>query len=355
MKNTFLLLVISFFAIQSFAQAPKMVKITGETFIMGGGYQYKVVDYRMHYIGSDADYAKMNAGSVAIGEVPSFNNPERMVTLHSFEISPTEVTNKEYREFMLNYLLSEAEVVKFRKELKAAKEAADKLELWRSLIDKPKSEEVLPDNDCWERDFVFAYNEPLTENYYWHPAFDDYPVVGVSWTQARKYCQWLTEVSGEAGEYRLPTEAEWEYAARGIVSKEGKERTIWLRQIYPWPGTEVWGKKGYLANIKTGNSNYIGDNYEYTAPVKWFEPNGFGLYDMAGNVSEWCEDVFRVNTDDGAETASAEFGANVRVVKGGSWADYKYAAMCGSRTLMEDGKGYSRVGFRVARTIAGGK
>ena len=108
-----------------------------------------------------------------------------------------------------------------------------------------------------------------------------------------------------------------------------------------------------MANLKTGPSNYIGDNYEYTAPVKTFPPSSLGLFDIAGNVSEWKADNFEFKQSPVTAISQVQemqnFNPELKVVKGGRWADYKYAAMCGSRIGLEASKGYSRVGFRVAR------
>ena len=163
----------------------------------------------------------------------------------------------------------------------------------------------------------------------------------------------------------MPTEIEWEFAARGemnrkkntgIENKTTSEKEEEIKTDFPWDAqfsnaTHSRGK--YFANIKTGPSNYIEDNYEYTAPVKSFPANTFGLFEMAGNVSEWTADVFEFHhSPETANISPAQIpndAQNLRVVKGGSWADYKYAAMCGSRTGLDGNKGYARVGFRVAR------
>lgn len=124
-------------------------------------------------------------------------------------------------------------------------------------------------------------------------------------------------------------------------------------------------KGQFRANIKTGHQEYIGDNYEYTAPVKAFAPNSKGLYEMGGNVSEWCLDVFRLSTDGKqahedfqqayrpSEAAMEIVEIENRVVKGGSWAEMQYAAMPGSRMGWPQQRGGSRIGFRVAQSQIG--
>ena len=133
-----------------------------------------------------------------------------------------------------------------------------------------------------------------------------YPVVGIDWHQAQEYCKWRTKVvnsklieEDEAAilypTYRLPTEAEWEYAARGLLESE----------VYAWEGKSLRNSKGqFMANFKRGRGDYAGwrggdgkhmsDGYMITAPIKEYAPNDFGLYNMAGNVAEWTLDVYRV-------------------------------------------------------------
>ena len=146
---------------------------------------------------------------------------------------------------------------------------------------------VFPDTTCWINDFDNAYNEPYVRMYFANGNYNNYPVVGVSWEQANAFCNWRTEFLrkslGKEGvyvePYRLPTEAEWEYAARSGISKNK----------YPWEGelplTEDEGC--FYANFKPQEGNYVKDGSIVSAPVGTYEPNEFGLYDMAGNVSEW--------------------------------------------------------------------
>src|SRR5690606_37888707 len=173
---------------------------------------------------------------------------------------------------------------------------------------KKESIAVYPDTTVWIRDFNYAYNEPLYDGYFWHSAYKDYPVVGVTWDQARAYCNFKSKLKSDYNEslkkkkqkpmaFRLPTEAEWEYAARG-----GRENAT-----YPWGGPYLQDDRGcYLANFKPKRGNYIEDEkegtYTYTAPVKKFQKNGFGLFDMAGNVAEWTESPYNNATYQFAST-----------------------------------------------------
>lgn len=347
--------------------SPRMKMIPAGTAVLGDGYQYEIVGYHMNMLTPDESYNELNRKSAAIGEVPGSNNPDRIATLQAFMLSEHEVTNAQYRDFVLGSLLGKQEAAAFRKSLKAAAKDAKAVQaLWQGLFSREGAAALLPDQECWNKDFPYSSNEPLSMHYFSHPAFDNYPVAGVSWEQANAYCQWLTQVYYEEhpvkqGEqkptFRLPTEAEWEYAALGM-HEEKSENETYYHGLYPWEGQRVQDKTGqYLANIKTGPGVYIDDNYEYTAPVKSFPANAYGLYDMAGNVSEWTSTGFRLNTFDQASASDANqplaepHQAQDRVVKGGSWADYKYAAMCGSRMGLPQTAQASRVGFRVAMSV----
>jgi len=272
--------------------------------------------------------------------ISDHNSQPRRVTVSSFYMDETEVKNIDYREYMfwMNKVFGET----YPEYVEAAK----------------------PDELVWREEL--AYNEPYVQNYFSHPAYNDYPVVGVTWDQANEYCKWRTdrvneaqlieegyldldvEQSGEdhfntnsyllgqyegvvakgkenldpTGEetrpvsfsdgvllpdYRLPTEAEWEYAALALIgtqARKGEERYT-ERRIYPWSGNTVRETKNgkemgdMLANFQRGRGDMMGlagslnDNAIITAPAKSYKPNDFGLYNMAGNVSEWVLDVYR--------------------------------------------------------------
>lgn len=261
------------------------------------------------------------------------NNVPRRVTVASFYMDETEVRNIDWLEYVTW--------------------------LQRVYVSYPEvAKKALPDTLVW-RDQL-GYNEPMIKNYLRFPAYAEYPVVGVSWEQAADYCIWRTDrvneqilidkkvlahapesqqdennfnteaylagqyegnvknnykgngkeprpVKWEDGlllpEYRLPTEAEWEYAAYGLIGNTEDER-ISNSRIYPWDGAwlryaEKRHRGSMMANFKRGKGDYMGvagssnDGWDYTAPVKSFWPNDFGLYDMAGNVNEWVADVYR--------------------------------------------------------------
>ena len=221
---------------------------------------------------------------------------------------------------------------------------------------------IYPDTLCWVRDFTYSYNEPLTKKYFWHVAFDDYPLVGVTWKQAKAFCNWRTKLMNEyqlqlqvpeLHDYRLPTEAEWEYAARG-----SNQRTL-----YPWGSYYASNHYGcYVANFKPRRGNYVADSNMGCTTVKVgsFDPNDVRLYDMAGNVSEWTSSAFYESAYDAISdfNPTLEYEALTndppvmkrKVVRGGSWKDVAYFLRNGTRTYEYQDSAKSYIGFRCVRT-----
>ncbi|MCB8994636.1 MAG: SUMF1/EgtB/PvdO family nonheme iron enzyme [Bacteroidales bacterium] len=282
----------------------------------------------------------IEGGTFTMGRVQDdvmyeWNAVPRRVTVSSFYMDETEVRNIDYREYIY----------------------------WLSRVFGDNNRQVvynaLPDTLVW-RDPV-AYNEPYVEYYFRHPAYNQYPVVGVNWLQANDYCSWRTDRVNEkilvdigyielstdqkdennfntdaylAGiyqpvirnpleslnpnqdsriytiedgvllpKYRLPSEAEWEFAAFALKGNTSEE-LVWERRVYPWNGHNVRNDEvRYLgemrANFVRGNGDMMGvsgslnDGGAITTPVKSFWPNDYGLYCMAGNVNEWVADVYR--------------------------------------------------------------
>lgn len=259
------------------------------------------------------------------------DNTPRRVTIRSFYMDQTEVTNLDYLEYLfwLNRVYGENYHMVYKN--------------------------AIPDTMVWRT--KLAYNEPLVENYLRHPAYKNYPVVGVSWVQATEYAKWRTDRVNEArlvkekvlsmnleqkdanhfnteaylagqyeaavGEgdeakqakredgfflpsYRLPTEAEWEFAALGLVENTDYEK-IRQRKVYPWNGNYVRTNErkyygNFVANFKRGRGDYMGvagalnDGADIPTEVGSYFPNDYGLYNMGGNVSEWVLDVYRPST-----------------------------------------------------------
>ncbi|MDR0581525.1 MAG: SUMF1/EgtB/PvdO family nonheme iron enzyme [Prevotellaceae bacterium] len=293
----------------SLPSAPGLVFIEGGSFIMGR-------------VAESLDY--------------EWNNQTRRVTLDSYYIDETEVRNIDYREYI--YWLQ------------------------RVYVSYPViAKNALPDTLVWRR--PLAFNEPYVSTYFRHPAYDQYPVVGVSWRQANDFCLWRSDRVNEISlynhgilkldpsqkdsnsfntdaylmgryqgivnrnlrdysksdpkatrrvtfddgilfpNYRLPTEAEWEYAAVAQIGSTYDERVV-ERRVYPWSGTSIRSAEKssrgkFLANFQRGRGDLMGvaghlnDGYALTAPVRSFYPNDYGLYCMAGNVNEWVSDVYR--------------------------------------------------------------
>ncbi len=221
---------------------------------------------------------------------------------------------------------------------------------------------VYPDTLVWMRDYTFSYNEPLTKKYFAHVAYDDYPVVGVTWGQAKAFCMWRTkqlntyqEMLKNPGvmDYRLPSEVEWEYAARG-----GHQMTL-----YPWGSYYTRNQVGaFVANFKPMRGNYVADSRKNIATEKVanFLPNSFGLYDMAGNVAEWTSNAY----DESAYQIISDFSPDFqydakpddqpamkrKVIRGGSWKDIAYYLQVSTRSFEYQDSAKCYIGFRCVRS-----
>jgi len=226
----------------------------------------------------------------------------------------------------------------------------------RSGFIKTKNVPIYPDTLVWVRDFSYSYNEPMTKRYFSHPAFGNYPVVGVNWNQASVFCEWRTQYLNASlekqkkateSDFRLPTESEWEYASRGGRSQS----------MFPWGNYYLRNKKGcLLANFKPGRGNYPEDGAFYTARADAYWPNDFGLYCMAGNVAEWTSSVYY----EGAYNFQHDMNPDIRynakdsdpprmkrkVIRGGSWKDVGYFLQTSTRTYEYQDTSKSYIGFR---------
>lgn len=222
---------------------------------------------------------------------------------------------------------------------------------------------IYPDTLVWVADFTYSYNEPMTKMYFWHPAYDDYPVVGVDWKQANAFSHWRTELMnnfliGEGDfpvhDFRLPTEAEWEYAARGGLDLSP----------YPWGGPYIRNSRGcFLGNFKPMRGNYIDDGGFHTVKVDSYNPNDYGLYCMAGNVAEWTAVAFEesgysfmhdLNPDLRYDAKDNEHPTLQRkVIRGGSWKDIGFYLQTSARHYEYQDTAKSYVGFRNVQTFMG--
>lgn len=238
---------------------------------------------------------------------------------------------------------------------------ADRIDAYDIYTDNPdltKSNQfpsvaVYPDTLVWRKDYTYEYNDPMVEAYFNHPSYDKYPVVGVSWDQANAFTAWRTAFyenvarqrnmpSNSRLRYALPTEAEFEYAARG-----GKVQTK-----YPWGGPYIMNAKGCLqANFKVGRGNYVDDGALYTVEAKAYLPNDYGLYNMAGNVAEWTLDAAnKVAVED--KNPIYRNGRS-KVVKGGSWKDVGFFLQNSVSTQEYQDVSRSYIGFRCVSHYAG--
>ena len=221
---------------------------------------------------------------------------------------------------------------------------------------------VYPDTTAWINDFDNAYNEQYTRLYFSHAGYNNYPVVGVSWEQANAFSNWRTDYLrrslGREGvviePYRLPTEAEWEYAARAGNSESS----------YPWEETLPMDERGcFYANFKPLDGDYVRDGHLITSPVGTYTPNNFGLYDMAGNVSEWTSTAYTESLNRLTSDLSPEYRYDAakedpykmkrKIVRGGSWKDVARNLRSDLRMWEYQNEQRSYIGFRNVRSQVG--
>lgn len=222
---------------------------------------------------------------------------------------------------------------------------------------------IYPDTLCWVRDFTYANKSAMTQNYFWNTAYDNYPVVGVTWSQAKAFSVWRTQIfhswlqaNGDlfVNDFRLPTESEWERGARGDLDN----------MQYPWGGPYIRNSSGcFLANFKPMRGRYFEDGGFYTVKVYSYNPNGFGLYCMAGNVAEWCSTAYDESTYEFAHDMAQDFEYDAKdgeapvkkrkVLRGGSWKDIGYYLMNATRTYEYQDTAKSYIGFRNTMTHLG--
>lgn len=264
-------------------------------------------------------------------------------------------------------------VVNYDEEVMISKDTAyidDEGRIVRETINRPLSGpwdflntyivNIYPDTTCWVNDFRNADNEVYLRNYFSNPAYNDYPVVGVTWEQANAFCAWRTDylLKGLGPEaryvqrYRLPTEAEWEFAARG------KDQTE-----FPWDNENVANGNGcFYANFKPDRGNYTKDGNLITSRVGSYSANSNGLYDMAGNVAEWTSTVYTEAGVDAMNDINPQLSYNAaqedpyrlkkKSVRGGSWKDPESFIRSAWRTWEYENQPRCYIGFRCVRSLA---
>src|SRR5687768_7558429 len=345
----------------------------------------------------------------------------KQVSINGFWMDATEITNAEYRQFV--YWVRDSITAKFmghiknvdgvayvdwkkaqtikwsdkatiekvdqlifspenrilgRKEIDASKlvfhsEVFDTKEAARrENAGKPRSQfitkkdvRIYPDTLAWIRDFSYSYNEPMTKRYFSHPAFNNYPVVGVNWNQATAFCEWRTNLLNSylesknrapESDFRLPTEAEWEYAARGGRSQS----------MFPWGNYYLRNRKGcLLANFKPGRGNYPEDGGFYTVRADAYWPNDFGLYNMAGNVSEWTSSLYYEGGYNFQHDMNPDIRYNAKdsdpprmkrkVLRGGSWKDVGFFLQTSTRAYEYQDTTKAYIGFRCVIDLPASK
>jgi gliding motility-associated lipoprotein GldJ len=311
------------------------------------------------------------------------DNLERTVSIATFWMDETEMTNNDFKEFL------------FDMKKRVSKDSLDKLE---------------PAEKVWRG--AMSFNDVYESYYFRFPGFNFYPVAGVSWSQANAYAEWRTDYVQKQivkdmkmdstltraqliergvviAEFRLPTEAEWEYAAKAMVGTQYLDENQEYGRIYPWDGRGVRnpydgrGKKGgkqgdFLANFKRGRGDYAGiagnetnDGEILPSNVYDMAPNDFGLYNMAGNMNEWVYDVYRPLSfqdaddlnplrkdgvyDEKENYGSALLNDSTRVYKGGSWRDVTYWLAPGARRFMHQDSSTNHIGFRCSMVSIGAR
>lgn len=233
----------------------------------------------------------------------------------------------------------------------------------RSVYIKRDVINVYPDTLCYVFDFTYSFNDPMTLNYFWHPAYDHYPVVGVNWKQATAFCVWRTRMLDDwltsqgdlpVNDFRLPTESEWEWGSRGGLDLSP----------YPWGGPYIRNSNGcFIGNYKPLRGNYPDDGGFHTLIVGHYAPNDFGLYDMGGNASEWTSNAFDESAYNFAHDLNMDYRYNVKVddpptlkrkvIRGGSWKDIGAYMRNDTRSYEYQDTCKSYIGFRCVQTYLG--
>jgi len=278
----------------------------------------------------------------------------------------SDYPDEHYAEIMDSLYLPEEEIFNGKRTINWDKisyaytwmdiEAAAKAKGSRKDYIKKEVVKIYPDTTVWIRDFNFSYNEPMHNDYFWHDAYSDYPVVGVTWKQAKAFAAWRTNNKNEyqrrrrlplVTDFRLPTEAEWEYAARGGLDGAA----------YPWGGPYTKNDRNcFYANFKPLRGDYAADDALYTVEAKSYKPNDYNLYNMAGNVSEWTNSTY----DEFSYELVSSMNPNLtdssnprKVIRAGSWKDVAYFLQVNTRDYEYADSARSYIGFRTVQDYNG--
>uniref|UniRef100_UPI004048AC74 gliding motility lipoprotein GldJ n=1 Tax=Algoriphagus sp. TaxID=1872435 RepID=UPI004048AC74 len=360
----------------------------------GATFSFKTADSTEFFVAKKAEQIPgpnlklIQGGRATLGsqeeDVMAFrDNLERTVSISTFWMDETEMTNNDYKEFL------------FDMKKRVSTDSIIKLE---------------PSEKVWRG--AMSFNDVYESYYFRFPGFNFYPVAGVSWSQANAYAKWRTEFVQKLeierlkldsaltrsqliergfviAEFRLPTESEWEYAAKAMIGTQYLDENQEYGRIYPWDGRGVRnpydgrGKKAskqgdFLANFKRGRGDYAGIAGDETndgeiLPTNVYDlpPNDFGLYNMAGNMNEWVYDVYRPLSyqdaddlnplrkdgvyDDKSTYGTSLLNDSIRVYKGGSWRDVTYWLAPGARRFMHQDSSTNHIGFRCAMVSIGAR
>lgn len=319
---------------------------------------------------NDLSYYANNSDDISLDEIPYFSTNEAPDSVFHYHLPlnkmDVDYESEEFGAIKDKIYLPEdrwftgdptidIKILKYRFSTVNMSQAVANPDSALSKYTKYEAPVIYPDTTVWIKDFEYSYNEPMHNRYFWHPAFSDFPVVGVNWHQARAFAHWRTKIrndylrsrkkrSATTANFRLPTESEWEYAARGGLESA----------IYPWGGPYLTDDRGcFMANFKPKRGNYAADGYLYPVETDSFEPNDYGLYNMSGNVSEWTSSSYNKNSYEFGATFNADYDMSAdhyKVVRGGSWKDVKHYLKVATRDYEVDSVATSYIGFRLVKS-----
>ena len=296
--------------------------ISGPSVKVAKGY---MVPYAVTIPGTDVSFRMIPVpgGKCQIGSPVSEpdraddEGPQLQVTVDPMWVAEKEVSWAEYKEFMnLYHIFKEFEGRGFR------------------VVEVEAADAITAPTPLYDPSYTYEYGEEPNQ-----------PAVSMTQYSAQQYTKWLSRVLGQ--QFRIPTEAEWEYAARGGIPSG----------TYPWGSPYLLNDRGcFLANFKPLRGDYSADQAMYAVEAKSYLPNDFNLYNMAGNVAEWTESSY----DPGAYEYVSSLNPNMslnqesrKVVRGGSWKDVAYFLRVSSRDYEYQDTARSYIGFRTVQDYLG--